>query len=163
LIYCRYLLTHVAQPEAAIDGWRRHLRPGGIVAIEENEWIRTEQPVFTRYLAIAAALLADAGQELYVGARLDRVDQWPNFVKRASGVTPHPAGDRATAEMFLLNLKTWRSRTFVQQHYSDAELDQLRADLEALAHDGTDSNAITFGLRQLVLGDTGDDEEIIHR
>jgi hypothetical protein len=53
--------------------------------------------------------------------------------------------------MFLLNLETWRSRPFIRQHYSDDELDRLAAELTALAREGTQSGAITFGMRQLVL------------
>jgi SAM-dependent methyltransferase len=151
LLYCRYLLTHIPQPVRAIEAWSRQLRPGGLLVIEENEWIHTDQPVFARYLGIAAALLADAGQRLYVGAELAKIDGWPTLEKHASEVVPIVVSDRATAGMFLLNLATWRQRPFIVNSYSGDELDRLRSELEVVAAGDPQKSSITFGRRRLVL------------
>lgn len=155
LIYCRYLLTHLPRPAAAIDGWSAQLRPGGLLAIEENQWIRTDQPAFAKYLSIVEALLADSGQMLYVGAELETVDGWPLLVKRASELVPIAVGDREAAGMFLPNLLGWRGRPFVERNYSVAELDTLRDDLQRLAGDAKDTSSITFGRRRMVLARRG--------
>jgi SAM-dependent methyltransferase len=151
LAYCRYLLTHLSHPERAIDCWSRQLRPGGIVAIEENDWIRTRQPAFARYLSIVEAMLADAGGQLYVGAHLERVGSWPLLTRQASRVVPIEVADRAAAGMFLPNLATWRERPLVKEHYSTGELDRLHDDLLRLNADDSGRRSITFGLRQMVL------------
>ena len=150
VIYCRYLLTHLARPMAAIDNWSAHLRPGGVLAIEENDWIRTVQPAFARYLEIVEAMLADAGQKLYVGAELERADDWPQLVKVSSDVVPVTVEDRAAAGMFVPNLATWRNRPYVVENTSAGELDRLHHDLEDLAHDSSGQRSITFGQRRLV-------------
>jgi trans-aconitate 2-methyltransferase len=151
LVYCRYLLTHVPNYHDAIALWSRHLAAGGMIAIEENEWIRTREPVLEKYLSIVEAMLADGGQKLYVGAQLDRAASWPALVKRRSDVVGIDVSNRATARMFLPNLATWREKPFVAEHFTVAELDRLQADLEQLAEDQTDRKSITFGRRGLVL------------
>jgi len=155
LVYCRYLLTHVPNYQDAIALWSRHLAAGGMIAIEENEWIRTDEPAFAKYLTIVEAMLADGGQKLYVGAQLDGAVSWPALVKRRSDVVGIDVSNRSTARMFLPNLATWREKPFVAQRYSTAELDRLQADLELLAEDQSYRKSITFGRRRLVLARAG--------
>jgi len=149
LAYCRYVLTHLADPWAALDLWSQSVSDGGVLAIEENEWIRTTEPAFARYLEIVTAMLADSGQRLYVGGELDAVSARPHLIKRSSVLTPVRVIDREAARMFLPNLDTWRTRPYVQRNVSAAELDELRGELTRLAEDPSESCSITFGLRQL--------------
>ncbi len=151
VIYCRYLLAHLAEPLAAIERWGERLRPGGLLCIEENDWIHTTQPAFAQYLAIVEAMLADAEQKLYVGLDLDRVAAWETVRKQSSRVVPVEVSQRAAAEMFLPNLATWRDRPFVCQRYAVEELDRLRDDLQRLVDDDSTVRSISFGLRRLVL------------
>ena len=150
LAYCRYLLTHLADPWAALDLWSQSLAEPGLLAIEENEWIRTTQPSFARYLEIVTAMLADSGQRLYVGGELDAVGARGNLVKRSSVLTPVSVSDHQTARMFLPNLDNWRTRPYVQRNVSATELDELRSRLVQLAEDSSGVCSTSFGLRQLV-------------
>jgi SAM-dependent methyltransferase len=146
LAYCRYLLTHLSDPWAALDIWSE--------AVEENQWINTTQPAFARYLEIVTAMLADGGQRLYVGGELDSASLPSSLSKRSSELTPVCVSDREAARMFLPNLDTWRTRPYVQRNVAAAELDELRAALVQLADGSSDSCSITFGLRQLVFQQT---------
>jgi len=151
LIYCRYLLTHVVQIEAAVALWAQHLLPSGSIAIEENDWIRTAEPAFAKYLDIVEAMLAAQGQRLYVGNMLDGLASGPVLVKKASEVVPIAASNRDAARMFLMNVHSWRHQSFIAQNYTAADLDVLVRDLEQLAGDDPRHSAITFGRRRLVL------------
>ncbi|MEX2111910.1 MAG: class I SAM-dependent methyltransferase [Pirellulales bacterium] len=151
VIYCRYLLTHLTEPLAAIARWSERLRPGGLLCIEENDSIRTTQPAFAQYLAIVEAMLADAGQKLYVGLDLDRNATGKRLRKQSSRVVPVGVTERAAAEMFLPNLATWRDRPFARQRYAVEELDRLRDDLQRLVDENSTVRSISFGLRRLVL------------
>ena len=158
LIYCRYLLTHLMQAESVIAGWAVHLQPAALLAIEENDWIHTEEPEFTEYLGIAEALLAAAGNKLYIGAELDQSTLGQPVVKKSSELVPIAVSNRDAARMFLMNLHGWRNqppaspaRRFVEQNYRASELDQLRRDLESLSNDPPHRSSITFGRRRLVL------------
>jgi trans-aconitate 2-methyltransferase len=158
LIYCRYLLTHMAQAESAIAAWAEHLRPAALLAIEENDWIHSEEPAFTEYLGIAQALLAVAGNKLYIGAELEACSAWQSVVKKSSELVPIAVTNRDAARMFLMNLHSWRNqspaspaRRFVEQNYRASELDRLRRDLESLSNDEPNRSSITFGRRRLLL------------
>jgi trans-aconitate 2-methyltransferase len=159
LIYCRYLLTHLTQAESVIAAWAAHLRPTALLAIEENDWIHTEEPALARYLAIAEALLAAAGNRLYIGAELERAAHGQSVVKKSSELVPIAVSNRDAARMFLMNLHGWRNqaptspaRRFVEQNYRASELDQLRRNLESLSNDPPQRSSITFGRRRLVYG-----------
>lgn len=151
LIYCRYLLTHVTHPQAAIALWGEQLAPQGWITIEENDWIRTAQPALAKYLRIVEAMLAERGQRLYVGARLDGLETGPALAKSASEVVPVAVRDSDAARMFVMNLDSWRHQTFIERNHPAAELDLLRRDLEQLAEGDPRQSSITFGLRQIVL------------
>ncbi len=151
LIYCRYLLTHVVQLQAAVTLWRQHLLPSGSIAIEENDWIRTAVPAFAKYLGIVEAMLGAHGQRLYVGTKLGGLASGPLLVKKASEVVPIVASNRDAARMFLMNLNSWRHQPFVAQNYAATDLDLLVRDLEQLAGDDSRHSSITFGRRRLVL------------
>src|SRR5437660_1699925 len=62
LVYARYVLSHLPDPEERMREWMTQLRPGGLLVLEENEWIDSRQPAFTRYLELVAELLAGRGQ-----------------------------------------------------------------------------------------------------
>ncbi len=155
LIYCRYLLTHLARWKSAITAWSTSLRPGGLLAIEENDCIHSQQPAFSLYVDIVEAMLAAEGQELYVGAELGRIEHWPSLSKRSSELVPIAVSNRDTARMFLMNLDTWRSKPFIVKNYPAAQLDRLRIDLARLAEDDSGQSSITFGRRRLVLARSG--------
>ncbi len=50
VLFCRLLLTHVVDPRALIASWATQLRPGGVILMEEVEWIRTRFVLIVRCL-----------------------------------------------------------------------------------------------------------------
>jgi hypothetical protein len=70
LIYARFLASHLPEPEQAISGWAKKLKAGGILLLEEVESINTAVAAFDAYLKIVSEVLAQHGNELFVGARL---------------------------------------------------------------------------------------------
>ncbi len=151
LIYCRYLLTHLAQPLAALELWGQHLRPLGLIAIEENDWIRTDEPALAKYLSIVGAMLAAAGRQLYLGPQLDAHPVSNLLVKIDSALKSVRVSARDAARMFVMNLETWRHQTYIEQHHSLDEMTQLAADLRRLADNDSPVSSITFGLRRVLL------------
>jgi len=155
LVYCRYLLTHIARFQEAVESWGLALTPGGQIAIEENESIETSVPAVQQYLDIVAAMLADAGQKLYVGIELAEVTAWAGLdvVLREAVPIRVPAG--RAAPMFVLNLRTWRGQPFIERNYKSATIAQLEYDLLTLAEAGERSSAkndlVVFGRRRLIL------------
>jgi trans-aconitate 2-methyltransferase len=149
LAFCRLLLTHLADPAAALGAWATQLAPGGLLLVEEVEAIRTGHPALRGYLDTVAALLAARGHRLEVGPLLDRLPDPPGLVRRDSRVAPllPPAG--RVAEMFGLNLAVWRDDAYRAGVAGECRLDRLAEDLAALARQ-TRPAEIVWGLRQIV-------------
>ena len=151
LIFSRLVLTHLSDPKAAITLWTDHLRPGGLLLIEEVERIDTDIPALVTYLDIQQAMLTQQGNELYIGPRLDAITASNELHRRTSDViTLQVPADRAAA-MFHMNLGVWRHNDFVRQTYVPASLDALEQDLQTIAQGQKDSPPVEWQLRQIVV------------
>jgi trans-aconitate 2-methyltransferase len=148
LIYCRFLLSHLPRPQNQVAKWSTQLRPGGILLLDEIEWIRTTDPVFGTYLKIVVEMLERQGNELYVGSLLEAMPEPAELWQRSSQLVTLVPASRQAAEMFLMNLRVWRDEPFVREAYEEETLSNLESDLAALA-ECESSSEITWGLRQL--------------
>ena len=144
LLYCRMLLTHLANPAAVLDVWTGELKPGGLLLVDEVEAIETADPTFARYLEVAAALIASRHGRLYIGAELEslRPAGLHRQTSRGTRLSPPP---HAVAAMFRLNLSVWRDSPDVS--VPQAELDRLDAELYRIASQG--GGPITWTMRQI--------------
>jgi SAM-dependent methyltransferase len=145
LAYARYVLTHLSDPEALVRQWMSQLRPGGLLVLEENEWIACRQPVFVQYLDTVGELLTGRGHDLNVGSRLAAIGPPP---QRLSRVREVPAPTAHVAAMFRLNLSAWRGHPDLPRRVDVTWLDRELAELERSPEHGE----ITWGLRRLVFG-----------
>ena len=148
LIYARLLLSHLPDPEEVALEWLAQLAPGGLLLLDEVEWIETEQPVFHEYLSILARMMAHHGQELYVGPRLEAATKGPE--RRFSRVAPASPTTAHVARMFAINLSNWRGNDFVRANHTNRELDRLATDLSRLTA-SRDAAEIRWGMRQIAI------------
>ena len=151
LMYCRFLLTHLDDPEGAVSNWASQLSVGGVLLMEEVEWIETNDAVLGDYLGILSTMLESRDQQLYVGSILDglRFDQ--ALTRLSNNVRRLPVPGRRAAEMFVMNIASWREDEFVASNYDAGVIDRMADALGRMA-DGTDpSDEIEWGLRQIVL------------
>lgn len=148
LIYCRFLLSHLPRPQDQAAKWSAQLRSGGILLLDEVEWIRTTDPVFGLYLKIVVAMLERQGNKLYVGPLLGAMPDPAGLRRRFSRLATLLPASRQVAKMFLMNLQVWRDEPFVREAYGEETLSNLESDLARLAESGS-SGEITWGLRQL--------------
>jgi trans-aconitate 2-methyltransferase len=149
LLFCRFLLGHLADPAAALAAWATQLAPAGLLLVEEVERIRTGQPALRGYLEVAAALLASRGHTLEVGALLHRLPDPPGLARRLDRAAPLTPPAARAAEMFAQNLAVWRADAVRAGVAAPAKLDRLAVELAAVAA-GEAEGAITWELRQLV-------------
>lgn len=150
LLFSRFLLTHVREPETAVLRWASQLRPNGHLVLEEVEWIETTNAVFTTYTRIVEALLEHESNTLCIGPVLDGLGDFPLLRRRRSWLERLRVGNQDAATMFMLNLKAWKDHPFVQSNWAGSTTDRLEADLRALAAAPTPDAEIEWGLRQLV-------------
>ena len=147
LMFARFLLTHLADPAAAVEHWLTRLAPDGLITLEEVESITTNDPAFDEYLAL---------QRLMLDANANRLETGPLIAQVARGcrascnsdvvkLTPSPA---AAARRFAMNFTTWRDRPAVTDSVSLRELDAIGTGLLEIATGRRRSAPITWELRQ---------------
>jgi SAM-dependent methyltransferase len=131
LLFCRFVLSHLAQPARQIQSWRRELRRDGVLLVEEVEQIETADPAFARYLETVDEVMHARSRKLAVGPELPA-----GFVSRLVTVEPDAA---RVSRMFALNLEAWRDEL------DPALASELAAGLAEPRH-----APITWHLRQVV-------------
>ena len=150
-IMARLLLTHLSDPEGILGAWANELAPGGMVAVAEVEFIKTEHPVFSTYLSVVESLIADSGGMLYLGPRLDTAAAPKKLQRLSSEVYRAPVSTGDAAKMFSFNLSVWRSDRFAVDNYETSFLDVLACRLEQLQAQ-TCRDGIEWGIRHIVYG-----------
>ena len=156
VVYARLLLAHLADVTDAIGGWLTQVAPGGLLLLDEVEFIDTDQPALAAYLADAGRLLTARGSTLHAGRLLNTAlhdlaahESTPSFE------IEHNATDRlsppvaAVAAMFGLNLAVWRTDPLFRDR--QGQLDRLAADLTALASSPPETGQITWTLRRVAV------------
>jgi SAM-dependent methyltransferase len=150
LIYARFLVVHLTDPETALAAWAGQLRPGGVLVVEEPERIDTDDDDFRRYLELASVVVAGRGGDLYAGRLLADVPPPPGteVVVRHCTSLDVPAGRAAT--IFSLNLTTWRDDPAVAAVAGPDETADLADRLERRVTETT-TGLIRWWMRQLVV------------
>jgi SAM-dependent methyltransferase len=110
IVYCRFLLGHLATPHEAMDTWARSLRPAnGLLVCEEPVGYDSDDEWFARYEEAVTTIVAAAGSSLWAAPVLD---DGPTACERVlDRVVEHPVKHRQAAGMFWRNAAHWRERT----------------------------------------------------
>lgn len=149
-LYARLLVAHLTTPEATIIRWLTQLVPEGRLALDEVEWIRTDERVLDEYLGIATALIAEHGGDMYAGPRLAAMPLAGAAVMRLSEVAVVAAPVGLAARMFGLNLGVWGASRWIVERYGTHTIDRLAETLGALSSSPR-LDGITWGMRHLLL------------
>ena len=143
---CRFLTSHLADPQAAVETWATQLRPGGRLLIEETERIVTGNPVFRKYLEFGP----ESESGTYEGAVVDLIGQSGALTQVSSGRRKVRAETAANALLYRLKVQTLRAHPFRDDQTSKA-LDELEQELRAVASDPSADMRVEYWLRQVVL------------
>lgn len=149
LIYCRFLLTHLKDPQRIVERWGTQLRPQGLLLVEEVEWIQTGHPLLSRYLDIVAATLEQQANQLYIGSLLDAMEVGNGLRRRMSRVYRLPVMTKQAATMFSMNIPSWKNQDFVRERYGLEMIEQLERELGELAESATGEEENVWGMRQI--------------
>ncbi len=156
VLFCRLLLTHLREPGEVIRNWASQMVPSGLLLLEEVEWIETSHQVFSRYLGIVEALLADQSTQLCVGPELEQMEISDGLEKVTSSVARVGVSNLQAATMFTMNIQSWKNQPFIQSNYGEQEIRALEGELAAIVSGGGGSTQIEWGFRQMVLKKNGE-------
>ncbi|RJP69983.1 MAG: class I SAM-dependent methyltransferase [Candidatus Abyssobacteria bacterium SURF_17] len=148
-LYCRFLLTHLRDPQALTRRWATQLSPKGLLLIEEVEQIHTTNRTFRAYLDIVESMLEDQSRKLYVGPIVSCLEVPGLLKRRTNKVKRLEVCTHKAAEMFFLNIQSWKHQPFVRTNYSSELINGLTTELEQLAVKSDDKSDIEWGLRQI--------------
>ncbi len=148
LVYARLLLSHLTDPGEVLAAWATQLGPGGLLLLDEVEWISTDEPALATYLEVVAELLERRGHRLCTGPLLEALPDPPGLRRQASAVATLSPGVRRAAAMFGLNLRVWGGDPYVRAHHGGLP-ERLGAELAGLVA-APDRDGITWGMRQIV-------------
>ena len=151
LLYCRFLLTHLRDPARVLAAWAAALDDRAALVIEETAEMSSTHPAFRLYYALVAALQRHYGQELTIGRTLDRALAASGWVAEISVTRELALPARRMARLHQLNLATWRHDPFARASFAPQLLDELGAELEAIAAGDAVAPDVHHSLRQLVL------------
>jgi trans-aconitate 2-methyltransferase len=154
LIYGRLLLAHLPEPVAIAARWAGQLRPGGVLVLDEIEWIEASEPDLRAHLDLAGAVVATTGAVMCVGPALAGVAEIPGLRPRLRRVAEVPVATAAAASMFAMSQQGWGEQAVDAGLCSTGELARLQAATRRLRDSGA-SGEITWGLHQAVYEYTG--------
>ena len=137
--YARFVLTHLPDPQAAVVWMAAHVRPGGLLVVEDidvrGHFCHPPNAAFDRYVALYAEVARRAGADPCVGPRLPGLLAAAGCEQVAMQVV-HPAGfDPDVKAMAPLTAAGIAARVEAAGLASRAELEALVAALTAFAGD----------------------------
>jgi SAM-dependent methyltransferase len=161
LVYARFLLEHVADPDRVVREMRRVARPGGRVAVCENDvsLLRFDPAcrAFDRAWDVFTRFQATLGGDGLVGRRLFRLFRSAGLSSIALSVQPEvhwqgSPGYIAWVHNIIGNLESARNGMLASGVLSQSELDSAVAELERLKTDPLGSAVFVWnramGVRQ---------------
>jgi SAM-dependent methyltransferase len=138
-VYARFLLTHLADPRDVVAAFHRHLRPGGMLIVEDidfsGHFVFPESAAFRRYHDLYCTVVARRGGDANIGPRLPGLLQWAGFRSIDVGVV-QPMGLEGEAKlMSALTMERIADAVLEDGLASREEVDELIEALYALAAD----------------------------
>ncbi len=149
VIYARFLTTHLDDPKSVVLKWGTQLVSGGLLLLDEVEFINTSHPVFDRYLSWVDSLLKHRGCSLYIGPELATAD-FPGILEpKLNRIRRFRVSDRDAATMFLLNVDAWADHPFIVSTHGSGEVKRMAEELKEVIEFSALNSNIEWGMRQI--------------
>lgn len=143
----RLLLAHLPDPAATAASWATQLTTGGLLVLDEIEWIRADDPVLRAHLRLAEAMVATGGARMNAGPLLGGLADAPGLRRRLTQVAELPVPTARAATMFSMNLTAWGDKPVELGLVGHSELAELRAGMAERLESPAEGQ-ITWGMHQ---------------
>jgi len=150
-LYCRFLLTHLRDPEQVLAGWADAAADQATLVIEETASLASGHPAFARYYQLVEDLQTHYGQRLRIGADLAAPPASSGWTTNLSTVRRLGLPASRMARLHHLNLLTWSNDPHARAAFDRAELEDLARRLDAVAGGREAAPPVISEMRQLVL------------
>lgn len=149
-IFCRFLLTHLSLPRAALQSWAHAARSGALLAIHETEAVHSTHPALSRYYEMLATMQKHYRHELNVGAFLTEALRGTGWSVVCSESVVLEKSARDMAQLHVANLRTWGRNDFAAQAFDRHEIDQLENQLGSISSGSTEAGVVYNTARRIV-------------
>lgn len=148
IVFARFLLTHLPDPEGLVSAMRRHIRPGGAIVVEDidfrGHFAEPECPALWRYVELYSTSVRRRGADPNIGPRLPGILRTAGFEAVRMKLV-HPAALEGGIKLLTcVTLENIAEAVLDDQLVSEAE---LRDTIEALYAFARDAHTVLGGPR----------------
>jgi trans-aconitate 2-methyltransferase len=151
VIYSRFLLTHLHDPQSAMAHCLEHLRKGGRLLLEETTMLSSPLPTLQQYYAMVGEMQAHHGQELYIGQRLASLATALAGSQVSAKQTPILLPTSTMARLHAMNIATWKNDPHMLNAHGRLALDRQESALNAIADSNDTLAAVISVMAQVVI------------
>ena len=147
-MYARFLLSHLADPASLLTTLRRHLRPGGVIVVEDIDFrghlAEPDCPALARFVALYTRSVRSGGADPNIGPRLPGLLRDAGLADVGMALS-HPVA--LEGGLKLLTCITLESIADAVLADGLATLDELQATIDELAAFARDTHTVLAGPR----------------
>jgi SAM-dependent methyltransferase len=139
VVYARFLLTHLADPGGLIAAIHRHIRPGGVLIVEDldfrGHFAEPDCPALSRYVELYSKSVRIRGADPNIGPRLPGLLRERGF-DRVQMKLAHPVALQGGIKLLTcVTLKNIAETVLQDGLTTEAELRETIEELYAFARD----------------------------
>jgi SAM-dependent methyltransferase len=139
LVHARFVLTHLADPQKALEKVRRSLNPGGVLAAEDvdfrGHFCHPEHPAFSRYVELYTKTAQRRGADPNIGPRLPGLLIKTGLERVQINIVQLAAMSDESKLMAPLTMENIADSVLAEGLASPAEVDRLVHELYEFARD----------------------------
>jgi SAM-dependent methyltransferase len=151
VVYSRFLLTHLHEPEVVLKACLEHLRPKGRLLLEETALLTSTLGPLQRYYALVAELQSHYGQELTIGQRLEQLVRELPDATISYQIVPIELAASTMAQLHAMNIATWKRDPYMLSAHGPHELEALETELQGIAASGSSLATVTCEMAQVAI------------
>ena len=155
LVFARFALTQLTEPEKALTRWSELLVLRGMLLVQEISLIDTEHPTLNRYHQLTQTLQAHHGRGFELGRNLAGLVKKGPFLVEHYGQRMVELPAHVVATLEALGLSGWKNDSVARQAFDPKEVAEVEQGLLRIAQRAELCAPVRVGIGELVLRGDG--------